>query len=177
MKLLLTNGSLRKGDGLPAAASLAAEKLDREGLETQLFQPVKTEDLPCSGCGACKGAGMCVADPRAGEFLRAAQDCGAFLFLAPAGLLGPDIGIKNFLERIAQLAARRKDSPLAGKPAAALLVVRRGEGSGAAKQLRELLRAAGFRLRGADAVRVCRAGDPGIPEALAALAAALGEEG
>ena len=56
------------------------------------------------------------------SYLRAAADCGALLLFCPAGLLGPDIHVKNLLERAAILAPRRQPQPFAGKRAAALVL-------------------------------------------------------
>lgn len=141
MKLLLVYGRLR--GGLAIAAENAAEELRRSGVETEVFSPLKTESLLCSGCGACHGAGMCRADPRGGEFLRAAAGCDGFLIAAPAGLLGLNVDLRNLLMRAAELTARSKNDPFAGKPAA--LIGGRLSGR-AAKELRELTEALGLRL-------------------------------
>lgn len=139
MKLLLVSGRLR--GALAVAAENAVEELRRAGVETEIFSPLKTESLLCSGCGACRGAGMCKADPRGGEFLRAAAGCDGFLIAAQAGLLGLGIDLRNLLRRASELAARSKNDPFAGKPAALIggRLSRR-----AAKELRELTEALGL---------------------------------
>ena len=141
MKLLLVYGRLR--GALAAEAEKAAEELRRSGVETEIFSPLKTESLPCSGCGACGGSGMCVADPRGHEFLRAAAGCDGFLIAAPAGLFGLGVDLRNLLRRAAELAARSKTDPFVGKPVA-LIGGRLSERT--AKELRELTRALGLRL-------------------------------
>lgn len=141
MKLLLVCGRLR--GALAAEAENAAEELRRSGVETEVFSPLKTESLLCSGCGACRGAGMCRADPRGGEFLRAAAGCDGFLIAAQTGLLGLGVDLRNLLMRAAELTARSKTDPFAGKPAA--LIGGRLSGR-AAKELRELTEALGLRL-------------------------------
>ena len=125
MKVLLINGSPRKEDACAEAARRAAARLEAAGIETGLFWPVKTENLLCSGCGACQGRGMCVADPRAGELLRAAGDCEALLFVVPVGLFGPGVDVRNLMERVALLNEKQDGRPLSGKCAAALPVGRR----------------------------------------------------
>ena len=143
MRVLLIDGGRRPEDPCREALRRAEERLRAAGHETELFWPLYTEDLPCSGCGACRGAGMCVADPRAGAFLKAAAACGGFVLAAPMGLLGPDVHVKNLLERAVVLAARRENSPFAGKQALALPVGRqsaRGE-----RQLAALLDELGLR--------------------------------
>ena len=143
MKLLLVVGRLRERDPLRGSVAALAEDLRQSGVETEVFSPLKTEDLLCSGCGACKGAGMCVADPRGKEFLKAAAGCDGFLIAAPVGLLGLGIDLRNLLMRAAELTARSKNDPFAGKPAA--LIVGRLSRK-AAKELRELTQALGLDL-------------------------------
>lgn len=167
MKILLICGRLSDR----AALEGAAEALRREGLEAEVFSPIKTENLVCSGCGACKGAGMCVYDPRGQDFVRAAVGCDAFLFAAPAGLFGLDVDMKNFLERVAALTLRREVNPLAGKPAAAVILCRRG--GRAADQMTALLRQLGLRLPAGEKPPVLRSEDPDLPQALCAVAAGL----
>lgn len=142
MKILLVNGSLRRGDACGEAVQKAAERLKAAGAETEVFWPVRTEDLPCSGCGACRGAGMCVADPRAGEFLKAAAACDVLLVFAPIGLLGLGVPLKNLLERAALLSARKGGLLLEGRRAAALQTGR--QSARAAQQLAALLEQLGL---------------------------------
>ena len=142
MKILLINGSLRAKDACGEAVQRAAERLRGAGAETEVFWPVRTADLPCSGCGVCRGAGMCVADPRAGEFLRAAASCELLAFFAPVGLLGVGVPLKNLMERAALLSSRRGGQLLEGKRAAALPIGRRSASS--ARQLARLLSGLGL---------------------------------
>lgn len=174
MKILFVYGRLRERDPLRAALAAAEEELRQAGLETEAFSPLKTESLLCSGCGACRGAGMCVADPRGGEFLKAAADCDAFLFVSPAALLGLDIDMKNLLERAASLALRRGFNPLAGKGAAALLLGRGGRKS--AGQMAALLQKLGLRLPESGEVPVMRRDAPETAQTLLSLARELTEK-
>lgn len=142
MRILLVNGSARRDDACGEAARRTAERLEAGGAETAIFWPVKTKGLACSNCGACKGAGMCVADPRAGEFLKEAAAYDALLFFVPVGLLGPGVDARNFLLRVAELNHRRGGKPLQGKRAAAVPTGRRSARSEA--QIRSLVAALGL---------------------------------
>ena len=53
MRLLLVYGRLRERGGLRAAVEALTEELRKNGVETEPFSPLKTENLLCSGCGAC----------------------------------------------------------------------------------------------------------------------------
>ncbi|MGX8692330.1 MAG: flavodoxin family protein [Clostridia bacterium] len=168
MKILFVFGRLKERGALEKLA----EELRRDGVETEIFSPLKTESLLCSGCGACKGAGMCVADPRGHEFLKAAGTCDGFLFVSSGGLLGLDIDMKNLLERAAALTKRRDGDPLAGKRAAALLLCRRG-GRKSAAQMAELLRKLDLRLPESGELPVFRGDEPEAAEAQRTLAREL----
>ncbi len=167
MRILFVYGRLR-GRGPNEALAAAAEELRQAGVEVEVFSPLKTESLLCSGCGACRGAGLCVADPRGHEFLKAAGSCDGFLFAASGGLLGLDIDMKNLLERAASLTKRRDSDPLAGKRAAALMFCRRG-GRKSAAQLAELLQKLALRLPESGEVPVFRGDEPTTAETLLAL--------
>ena len=133
MKILLVNGSLKAHDACAEAVNDASERLKDAGAECDIFWPVLTKDLPCGGCGACKGSGMCVADPKGGEFLKAAASSDILLFFAPANLFGVGIPLKNLMERAAFLISKKNEDPLKGKSAAAIPV-----GRSSAKILKQL---------------------------------------
>ena len=173
MKLLLVHGRLRERGGLRAAVEALTEELRKNGVETEAFSPLKTEDLLCSGCGACQGAGMCVADPRAKELLKAAAGCDALLFVTSGSLFGLDIDMKNLLERAASLALRREVNPMAGKRAAALLLCRSG-GRKSAGQMASLLQKLGLMPESGE---VTVTGSDESVQALCALARLLTENG
>ena len=173
MRLLLVYGRLRERGGLRAAVEALTEELRKNGVETEAFSPLKTEDLLCSGCGACRGAGLCVADPRGKEFLKAAGGCDALLFISSGSLFGLDIDMKNLLERAVSLALRRGDRPLAGKKAAALLLCRSG-GRKSADQIAALLQKLGLMPESGE---VTVTGSDESAQALCALARLLTENG
>ncbi len=144
MKLLLVNGEAAENGPGRKSLDAIAKSFEEEGCQTELFWPVRTKNMLCSGCGACRGAGMCVADPRGGEFLRAAAGCDGFVLAAPVGLLGLGIDFRNLLRRASELTARSSKNPFAGKPAAPLIIGRLSRR--AAKELRELAGALGLNL-------------------------------
>ena len=175
MKLLIVYDNSNDRDGLSSAAEKTAEVLRMRGPEVEIFTPLKTKDQICSGCGACKGAGMCVFDPRGKEFMKAAEQSDAFLFAAHGGILGLNVEVKNILEQAASLAKRRGKDPLCGKPAAALLICRRG-GRSAAKQMSSLLDKCGFNLPSGKDPEVIREDPPETSETLHKLAQLLADD-
>lgn len=175
MRLLLVYGRLRERDPLRIAVEDLKAELRRCGMDTEPFSPLKTEDLLCSGCGACKGAGLCVADPRGKELLKAAAGCDALLFVTSGSLFGLDIDMKNLLERAASLAQRRDGRPLAGKRAAALLLCRSG-GRKSAGQMAALLQKLGL-MPESGGLPVLAPGSPDTAQTLRGLARLLTENG
>ena len=175
MKLLLVYGRLRERGGLRAAVEALTEELRKDGVETEAFSPLKTENLLCSGCGACRGAGLCVADPRGKELLKAAAGCDALLFISSGSLFGLDIDMKNLLERAASLALRREVNPMAGKRAAVLLLCRSG-GRRSADQIAALLQKLGLMLE-SGGLPVLAPGSPDTAQTLRDLARLLTENG
>ena len=144
-------------------------------METEAFSPLKTENLLCSGCGACRGAGLCVADPRGKELLKAAAGCDALLFVTSGSLFGLDIDMKNLLERAASLALRREVNPMAGKRAAVLLLCRSG-GRRSADQIAALLQKLGL-MPESGGLPVLAPGSPDTAQTLRDLARLLTENG
>lgn len=170
MKLLLVNGSLKEKDAASAALLAAGEELKRAGAETGLFWPIQSDNLYCSGCGACKGSGMCVYDPRGLDFVKAAAESEGLLFVLPAGLFGLDVPVRNFFERVKALTRKPSASPLYGKPAAAVILCRRGGRTKAAKQAADYLSELGLRLPAEGEVPALSAGDASAAQTLLRLA-------
>ena len=168
MKLLLVNGSRREKGEEGALLDAAMGEISSAEAQIERFWPIQSEHLICSGCGACKGSGMCVYDPRGLDFVKAAAASEGILFVLPAGRLGLDVPVRNFLERVKALTPKPDASPLVGKPAAAVILCRRGTGKKAAKQAADLLGELGLRLPGEGEVPVF-SGDPADVQALLRL--------
>ena len=146
MKLLLVDGSARENTPVGAVLDELSAALSARGIETERFWPISDPRALCSGCGACRGAGVCVNDLRPADFVKAAVDCDGFVFAVPANLLGTRLrtDTKHFLTAAFSRAARRKENPLTGK-CTAMLIAARGSGGAVQAQLRAELEAAGLR--------------------------------
>lgn len=170
MKLLLVNGSLKEKDAASAVLDAAAEKLISFKAEIERFWPIQSENLICSGCGACKGSGMCVYDPRGLDFVKAAAASDGLLFVLPAGLFGLDVPVRNFLERVKALTRKQSRSPVFGKPAVAVILCRLGGGKKAAQQAEDFLSGLGLCLPAAGEVPVLSGDDEAAAQTLFRLA-------
>ena len=60
MKVIGINGSSRKDGNTAIIISNIFDKLNKEGIETELIQLADYEIQPCRGCFACKSRGNCV---------------------------------------------------------------------------------------------------------------------
>ena len=61
MKVLLINGSPHKEGCTYTALKEAADALNREGIDTEIFQVGAECVRGCIGCGGCAKAGKCVS--------------------------------------------------------------------------------------------------------------------
>lgn len=68
MKVLLTNGSPHAKGCTYTALCEVAEALNKEGIETQIFQVGTKPISGCLGCGACMKTGRCVISDTVNDF-------------------------------------------------------------------------------------------------------------
>lgn len=81
MKVLLINGSPHAKGCTYTALCEVAEALNKEGVETQIFQVGTKPISGCLGCGACMKTGRCVISDTVNEFLDLAEQA-MVLYLA-----------------------------------------------------------------------------------------------
>ena len=83
MKVLLVNGSPHaKGCTYTALREVAAA-LEKEGVETEIFQVGTKPISGCLACGACLKTGRCVISDTVNEFLDKAEQADGFVFGSP----------------------------------------------------------------------------------------------
>lgn len=99
MKVLLLNGSAHEEGCTFTALSEIASSLNKEGIETEIFQLGNPALKDCSGCGACKKIGKCVIDDVVNEFVEKARECDGFIFGTPVYYAHPSGRILSFLDR------------------------------------------------------------------------------
>ena len=68
MKVLLVNGSPHAQGCTYTALCEVAAALEKQGIETELFQVGTKPISGCLGCGACIKTGKCVIDDVVNEF-------------------------------------------------------------------------------------------------------------
>lgn len=125
MKVLLVNGSPHKEGCTYTALTHAAQTLNREGVETDLFWVGNRPISGCIGCHACAEKKQCVFDDKVNEFLNLAGDYDGFLFGTPVHWAGASGAITSFLDRAFYVDLCGGGNRFLLKPAAAVLSARR----------------------------------------------------
>lgn len=121
-KVLLLNGSCNENGCTFTALSEVAEALNREGIETEIFQLGKEAQRDCIGCGACAKLGHCVFDDdKVNTFVEKAKEADGFVFGTPVYYAHPSGRVLSFLDR----AFYSGKAAFAFKPGAAVASARR----------------------------------------------------
>jgi len=121
-KVLLLNGSGNEYGCTFTALSEIAAALEKEGIETEIFQLGKEPIRDCIGCGACGKLGHCVfEEDKVNEFVTKAREADGFVFGTPVYYAHPSGRVLSFLDR----AFYSGKSAFAFKPGAAAASARR----------------------------------------------------
>ena len=131
MKVLLVNGSPHAQGCTYTALCEVAAALEKQGIETELFQVGTKPISGCLGCGACIKTGKCVIDDVVNEFVEKAKDADGFVFGSPVHYAGASGAITSFMDR----AFYGKGAVYANKPATAVMSCRRGGATATLDQL------------------------------------------
>ncbi len=131
MKVLLVNGSPHAKGCTYTALSEVAAALEKQGIETEIFQVGTKPISGCLGCGGCMKTGKCVIDDVVNEFVEKAKEADGFVFGSPVHYAGASGAITSFLDR----AFFGKSDIYANKPGAAIMSCRRGGATATLDQL------------------------------------------
>lgn len=125
MKVILVNGSPHKEGCTYTALEEAANELNKNGIDSDIFW---IGNKPLSGCIACKGcvkSGLCVFNDKVNEFLDIAGDYDGFVFGTPVHWGAASGGITSFLDRVFYADLNGGGNRFLLKPAAAVISARR----------------------------------------------------
>ena len=134
MKVLLVNGSPRRESCVYTDLKAAAETLESEGIESEIFW---IGNQPVQGCTACfqcrvKGSPGCVfKDQLYTDFVSKLKECDGLIIGSPVYYAGPSGSLCAILDRIFFSAGPY----LRHKPAACIVNARRGGASAAFDRL------------------------------------------
>ena len=131
MKEILVNGSPREKGCSYTALCEVAGALEKNGIETEIFQVGAKPIAGCIGCNVCLKNGRCFVDDPVNEFVEKAKTADGFVFGSPVHYAAASGAITSFLDR----AFYGKGNVFAGKPGAAVVSCRRGGAASAFDQL------------------------------------------
>ena len=131
MKVILVNGSPREKGCTYTALCEVAGALEKNGIETEIFQVGAKPIAGCIGCNVCLKNGRCFVGDPVNEFVEKAKTADGFVFGSPVHYAAASGAITSFLDR----AFYGKGNVFAGKPGAAEVSCRRGGAASAFDQL------------------------------------------
>ena len=132
MKVLLLNGSPKANGCTYTALCEVAGALEKQGVETEIFQVGAKPVAGCIGCGTCGKTGLCfMGEDGVNEFVEKAKNADGFVFGSPVHYASASGAITSFLDRVFYGGKVN----FAGKPGAAIVSCRRGGASAAFDQL------------------------------------------
>lgn len=121
-KVLLVNGSNREHGCTYTALMEVAGALEKEGIETEIFQLGGEPIRDCISCGGCGKLGKCVfGDDPVNAFVEKAKEADGFVFGSPVYYAHPSGRILSFLDRVFISGA----GAMAYKPGASVSSARR----------------------------------------------------
>ena len=117
MKVLLLNGSPRPNGCTYTALSEVAAALEKNGIETEIFQIGRDPVHGCTGCGGCGRNGKCVFDDGVNRLIERLDEFDGLVIGSPVYYASPNGALLAFLDRLFFAAGKR----FAGKPGAAVV--------------------------------------------------------
>ena len=121
-KVLLINGS-PNAQGCTYTALREVEKsLNKNGVETEIFQIGRAPIQGCIGCRSCAKTGKCVFDDGVNQLAERADEFDGLVIGSPVYFASPNGTLLAFLDRLFFSAGNK----FAGKPGAAVVSCRRG---------------------------------------------------
>lgn len=140
MKVLLLNGSPHPHGCTYTALSEVAGALEKNGIETEIFQIGNQPVSGCVACGGCLKTGKCVISDGVNDFVEKAKSADGFVFASPVYYASASGQISSFLDR----AFYGKSAIFEGKPGAAVVSCRRAGSTASLDQLNKYFTISGM---------------------------------
>lgn len=135
MNVILVNGSPHPKGCTYTALREVAGTLNKEGIDTQIFQVGINPLSGCIACGKCAGIGRCAFSDRVNDFLDLAGNADGFVFGSPVHYAAASGAITCFMDRAFYAGSKDTRQLFYLKPAAAVLSARRAGTTTAFDQL------------------------------------------
>lgn len=121
MKIILVNGSPHAKGCTYTALCEVAGALEKNRIETEIFQLGVQPIAGCIACKACVKTGKCFRDDLVNEFLEKISEADGFVFGSPVHYASASGMLTSFMDRVFYASQGR----FAYKPAAAVISARR----------------------------------------------------
>ena len=121
-KVLLINGSPNAQVCTYTALREVEKSLNKNGVDTEIFQLGKGPIQGCTGCGGCGRNGKCVFDDGVNRLVERLDEFDGLVIGSPVYYASPNGALLAFLDRLFFAAGKK----FAGKPGAAVVSCRRG---------------------------------------------------
>jgi len=139
MKVMLVNGSPHLKGCTYTALEIVAGALNKEGIETQIFQ-VGIKPMPgCIACMKCAEDGECVFKDKVNEFALLAKDADGFVFGSPVHYASAAGSMTSFMDRLFYSTYVSKQMIFRLKPGAAIASARRAGTTATLDQLNKYM--------------------------------------
>ena len=135
MKVLLINGSPHTDGCTNAALTEIATTLQKDGIETEIFQ-IGTQDIRgCIACGKCSETGQCIFSDCVNTILEKAETADGFIFGSPVYYASANGSMVSLMDRLFYASKNQ----FAYKPAAVVASARRAGTTATLDQLNKYL--------------------------------------
>ena len=135
MKVLLVNGSPHPEGCTFTALKEIASVLEKNGIETELFQLGVKPISGCLGCNKCNELDKCVINDKVNEFVAKAAEADGFVFGSPVHYASGSGAITSFMDRVFYSGGEKFEF----KPGAVIVSCRRAGSTAALDQLMKYL--------------------------------------
>ena len=99
MKVILVNGSPREKGCTYTALCEVAGALEKNGIETEIFQVGAKPIAGCIGCNVCLKNGRCFVDDPVNEFVEKAKTADGFVFGSPVHYAAASVSRPRILRK------------------------------------------------------------------------------
>ncbi len=100
LKVLIINGSPRKGGNTAIAVDELVKTFESEGVETEVFQVLGSAIRGCVACDSCKDTGKCVFDDAVNELAPKFEEADGLIVASPVYFASANATVEALMQRL-----------------------------------------------------------------------------